>query len=402
MKKIAIIGGGAAGYFTAANLGKELGRQTVLFEQSSLPLQKVRVSGGGRCNVTHACFDPDELVEFYPRGKKELRSVFHKFQPGDTMEWFESRKVPLKIEDDNRIFPVSNSSLSIIECLLNEVEKNSIETRFGETITSVQKLNDAFLIKTKTNSYEFEKIIFTPGSSVKSMEMLKNLGHQMIKPVPSLFTFNVKNERLKDLMGISFEWAEVSIPQLKLEAEGPMLITHWGLSGPAVLRLSAWGAIELNQLNYDFEIRINFIQKELEECIDFLNEFRIENAKKSVHKINPFSFPKRFWQRILEISGIPADLTYSHLNKNQIHKISKELTEGTYHVKGKSTFKEEFVTAGGVDLKEINFKNMESKIVPNLYLAGEILNIDAITGGFNFQACWSEAFLISEELKRLT
>lgn len=402
MKKIAIIGGGAAGYFTAANLGKELGRQTVLFEQSSLPLQKVRVSGGGRCNVTHACFDPDELVEFYPRGKKELRSVFHKFQPGDTMEWFESRKVPLKIEDDNRIFPVSNSSLSIIECLLDEVEKNSIETRFGETITSVQKLNDSFLIKTKTNSYEFEKIIFTSGSSVKSMEMLKNLGHQMVKPVPSLFTFNIKDERLKDLMGISFEWAEVSIPKLKLEAEGPMLITHWGLSGPAVLRLSAWGAIELNQLNYDFEIRINFIQKELEECVDFLNEFRIENAKKSVYKINPFSFPKRFWQRILEISDLPVDLTYSHLNKNQIHNISKELTEATYHVKGKSTFKEEFVTTGGVDLKEINFKNMESKIVPNLYLAGEILNIDAITGGFNFQACWSEAFLISEELKRLT
>lgn len=399
MKKIAIIGGGAAGYFTAANLGKELGKQTVLFEQSALPLQKVRVSGGGRCNVTHACFDPNELVEFYPRGKKELRSVFHKFQPGDTMEWFESRKVPLKIEDDNRIFPVSDSSLSIIECLLNEVEKNRVETRFGETVLSIRKLNNSFLIKTKSNQYEFENVIFTPGSSVKSMETLRNLGHTIVKPVPSLFTFNVRDERLKDLMGISFEWAEISIPQLKLEAEGPMLITHWGLSGPAVLRLSAWGALALHQCGYEFEIRVNFIGKELEECIEFLNELKIENGKKSIYKINPFPFPKRFWQRILEISKIPDDLTYSNLNKNKIQIISKELTEGIYHVKGKSTFKEEFVTAGGVDLKEVNFKTMESKIIPKLYLAGEILNIDAITGGFNFQACWSEAFLISEELK---
>lgn len=399
MKKIAIIGGGAAGYFTAANLGKELGKQTVLFEQASLPLQKVRVSGGGRCNVTHACFDPNELVEFYPRGKKELLSVFHKFQPGDTMEWFESRKVPLKIEDDNRIFPVSNSSLSIIECLLKEVEKNQVETRFGETVLAIQKKENSFLIKTKSDSYEFEKVIFTPGSSVKSMDLMKNLGHKIVKPVPSLFTFNIKDERLKDLMGISFEWAEISIPQLKMEAEGPMLITHWGLSGPGILRLSAWGALELNKLNYEFQIQINFIQKELEECIEFLNEFKIENAKKLIYKINPFSFPKRFWHRFLEINKIPVDLTFSHLNKNQIQNISKELTEGIYNVKGKSTFKDEFVTAGGVDLKEINFKTMKSKVVPNLFIAGEILNIDAITGGFNFQACWSEAFIISETLK---
>lgn len=399
MKKIAIIGGGAAGYFTAANLGKELGKQTVLFEQSSLPLQKVRISGGGRCNVTHACFDPNELVEFYPRGKKELLSVFHKFQPGDTMEWFESRKVPLKIEDDNRIFPVSDSSLSIIEVLLNEVEKNQVETKFGETIVKIHQKEKTFSIQTKSDSYEFEKVIFTPGSSLKSMEMLKSLGHKIVKPVPSLFTFNIKDERLKDLMGISFEWAEISIPQLKMESEGPMLITHWGLSGPGILRLSAWSALELNKFNYEFQIRINFIQKELEECVDFLNEFKIENAKKTIYKINPFSFPKRFWHRILEINKIPQDLTFSHLNKNQIQKVSEELTQGIYNVKGKSTFKEEFVTAGGVDLKEINFKTMESKIVPNLFLAGEILNIDAITGGFNFQACWSESFIISETLK---
>ncbi len=401
MKKIAIIGGGAAGYFTAANLGKELGSQTVLFEQSSLPLQKVRVSGGGRCNLTHACFDPKELVEFYPRGQKELLSVFHQFQPGDTMEWFENRKVPLKIEEDNRVFPVSDNSMSIIECLVQEVEKNGVETKFGETVQKISKKGNSFLIDTKSAQYEFEKIIFTPGSSLKSMEILRNLGHQIIKPVPSLFTFNIRDARLKDLMGISFEWAEIAIPQLKMVAEGPLLITHWGLSGPGILRLSAWGAIELNKLNYEFEIRVNFIQKDLEGAVAFLNRFKMGNPKKSVYKANPFPFPKRFWQRILEFSKIPLEQNFSNLNKKQIHTLVQELVSGVYEVNGKSTFKDEFVTAGGVDLKEINFKTMESKIIPNLFLAGEVLNIDAITGGFNFQACWSEGFLISEYLKSM-
>lgn len=402
MKKIAIIGGGAAGFFTAANLGKDLGSQTVIFEQSALPLQKVRVSGGGRCNVTHACFDPKELVEFYPRGKKELLSVFHKFQPGDTMDWFETRNVPLKIEDDNRIFPVSDNSMSIIECLLSEIEKNRVEVRLSENVLKIEKKDNHFLVHTKSGSQAFEKVIFTPGSSAKSMDILRSLGHKIVKAVPSLFTFNIKDERLKDLMGISFEWAEISIPAIKMEAEGPMLITHWGLSGPGILRLSAWGALELNRLNYEFQIRINFIQKDKEECMDFLNEFKLEHAKKLVYKINPFSFPKRFWHRILEISKIPEDLVFANLSKQQLLQISSELTEGTYQVKGKSTFKEEFVTAGGVDLKEVDFKTMESKVVPNLFLAGEILNIDAITGGFNFQACWSESFIIANHLQSAT
>lgn len=402
MKRIAIIGGGAAGFFTAANLGEKLGNQTVIFEQSSTPLQKVRVSGGGRCNVTHACFDPRELVEFYPRGKKELLSVFNKFQPGDTMEWFENRKVPLKIEEDNRIFPISNSSMTIIECLLNQVEKNKVEIRLSEGINKIEKKESHFLVHTKSEVYSFDTIIFTPGSSGKSMDILRNLGHSIVRAVPSLFTFNIKDNRLKDLMGVSFEHAEISIPELKMDSEGPLLITHWGMSGPGILRLSAWGALELNRLNYMFEIQINFIQKEKEECIDFLNEFKIEHAKKTVYKMNPFSFPKRFWHRILEVLNISEEMVFSHLTKQQIQQISEELTEGVYKVNGKSTFKEEFVTAGGVDLKEINFKTMESKIVPNLFIAGEILNIDAITGGFNFQACWSEGFLISEFLKSKT
>lgn len=400
MKKIAIIGGGAAGFFTAANLGKDLGKQTVIFEQAASPLQKVRISGGGRCNVTHACFDPRELVEFYPRGKKELRSVFHQFQPGDTMEWFESRNVPLKIEDDNRIFPISNSSLSIIECLLEETEKNQVSINYNEVVQTIKKKENHFEIHTKKSVYEFEQIIFTPGSSVKSMDLIKNLGHNIIKPVPSLFTFNIKDERIKDLMGVSFDWAEISIPELNLESEGPLLITHWGMSGPGILRLSAWGALGLNQLKYEFDIKINFIQKSLDDCIELFNELKLSHANNSVYKYNPFSFPRRFWQRILKINKIPEDQVFTHLNKKQIQQLAEELTQGEYKVKGKSTFKDEFVTAGGVDLKEINFKTMESKLVPNLFVAGEILNIDAITGGFNFQACWSQGFIISEHLKQ--
>lgn len=400
MKKIAIVGGGAAAYFTAANLGKELGAQTIMFEQSALPLQKVRISGGGRCNVTHACFDPMELVEFYPRGKKELRSVFHQFQPGDTMEWFESRGVALKIEDDNRIFPTSNSSMSIIECLVNEVEKNKVEVRFNEGIQKIEKTENGFSLHTKNGVYESEIVIFAPGSSVKAMEMLKNLGHTIVNPVPSLFTFNCKDARLKDLPGVSFEWAEVSIPEIKMESEGPLLITHWGLSGPGILKLSAWGALELNRLNYEFEIRINFIQKSYEDCVEFLTEMKNTHSKNSIYKINPFSFPKRFWHRLLELNGVPQDLVYSHFTKKQIQNLAQELTQGSYKIKGKSTFKDEFVTAGGVDLKEVDFKTMESRVVPNLFLAGEILNIDAVTGGFNFQACWSEGYLISNHLIR--
>lgn len=399
MKKIAIVGGGAAAYFTAANLGKEWGAQTVMFEQSALPLQKVRISGGGRCNVTHACFDPMELVEFYPRGKKELRSVFHQFQPGDTMEWFESRGVALKIEDDNRIFPTSNSSMSIIECLMAEVEKNKVEVRFNEGIQKIEKTETGFLLHTKNAVYQTEIVVFAPGSSVKAMGMLRELGHKIVKPVPSLFTFNCQDERLKDLPGVSFDWAEVSIPEIKMESEGPLLITHWGLSGPGILKLSAWGALELNRLNYEFDIRINFIQKTYLECLEYLTDLKNSHSKNSIYKINPFSFPKRFWHRLLELSGVPHDLVYSHFTKKQIQQIAQELTQGSYKIKGKSTFKDEFVTAGGVDLKEVDFKTMESRVVPNLFLAGEILNIDAVTGGFNFQACWSEGYLISTHLK---
>lgn len=399
MEKIAIIGGGAAGYFLAANLGKDLGKQTVIFEQAQSPLQKVRISGGGRCNVTHACFDPLDLVEFYPRGKKELLSVFYQFQPGDTMAWFEDKGVDLKIEDDNRIFPVSNSSLSIIECLLKEVEKNKVKVNFSDGVKSINKIENGYELETNSGIHQFEKVIVTTGSTPKFWKNLKSLGHKIIEPVPSLFTFNCKDPRIDGLMGISFETAEVKIKSDKLEAEGALLITHWGFSGPAILRLSAWGALALKQRSYKFDVEINFIQQSKEDVISLLNDKKNYDAKKSIYKYNPFDFPKRFWLSILSYCKIKEDLVFADLSKKHIDAIATELTEATYAINGKSTFKDEFVTAGGVDLKEVNFQTMESKLNPNLFFAGEVLNIDAITGGFNFQACWSEAFVISNKLK---
>ena len=401
MEKIAIIGGGAAGFFLAANLGKELGKQTVIFEQSQSPLQKVRISGGGRCNVTHACFDPLDLVEFYPRGKKELLSVFYQFQPGDTMAWFVDRGVELKIEDDNRIFPVSNSSLSIIECLMKEVEKNKVRLNFSDGVKSIKKIENGYELETSSGVYQFENVVVTTGSTPKFWKILKSLGHKIVEPVPSLFTFNCKDPRIDGLMGISFEFAEVKIKSAKLEAEGPMLITHWGFSGPAILRLSAWGALALKERNYKFDVEINFVQQSKEEVIDLLNGKKNNDAKKSIYKYNPFEFPKRFWVSILSYCKIKEDLVFADLSKKQIEMIAKELTEAIYTVNGKSTFKDEFVTAGGIDLKEVNFQTMESKVSPKLFFAGEVLNIDAITGGFNFQACWSEAFIISNKLKSI-
>lgn len=401
MKKIAIVGGGAAGYFVAANLGKTTGQQTVLFEQANLPLQKVRISGGGRCNVTHACFDPLDLVEFYPRGKKELLGVFYTFQPGDTMAWFDERGVELKIEDDNRIFPVSNSSLSIIEALTKAVEQNKVQLNFSDGVLDISKVEGGYNLTTKSGVHFFETVVITTGSTPKFWKSLKTMGLKIVEPVPSLFTFNCKDPRIDGLMGISFENAEVKINQQKLDAEGPLLITHWGFSGPAILRLSAWGALKLNDVGYKFSIEINFVNQAKDEVISLLNSKKQEDAKKNIHKYNPFDFPKRFWISILNYCQIDENKVYADLSKKQIDAIATELTQGAYQINGKSTFKDEFVTAGGVDLKEIDFHSMQAKKSQNLFLAGEVLNIDAITGGFNFQACWSEGYIISEKLKEI-
>lgn len=396
-KKIIIIGGGAAGFFCAANLN-ETKFEVIILEQNSDVLQKVKISGGGRCNVAHACFDPKELVQFYPRGNKELLSVFHKFQPGDTMDWFEHRNVPLKIENDNRIFPESNSSQTIINAMVEEVENKNFQIHTKSVVLEIAQKDNQYLIKTSTNNYLTDFVIYTTGSSPKSLKMIQSLGHKIVEPVPSLFTFNIKNETLKDLMGTSFPYAEVSIPQLKMEESGPMLITHWGLSGPAILKLSAWKARELSDLKYQFDINVNFLGIDLETAEETFKNFRQDHPKKTIGSSKIFDLTTRFWHRILWLSKVDLDKNISNISGKELQNMLQNLCENKMKVNGKSTYKDEFVTAGGIDLKEIDFKTMKSKILNNFYIAGEVLNIDAVTGGFNFQACWSEAWLIAQDL----
>ena len=397
MKKIIFIGGGASAYFCAANLDENK-FQITIFEQNSDVLQKVKISGGGRCNVSHACFDPKELVQSYPRGSRELLSVFTKFQPGDTMEWFESRNVPLKIEQDGRIFPESNSSQSIIDCLQKEISAKNVEVKTQSVVKQIIKNENSYTIITKEDEFEADIVIFTPGSSPKTLKIIEELGHSTIPAVPSLFTFNIKDELLAELPGTSFPNAEISIPKLKTEESGPLLITHWGLSGPAILKISAWKARELASINYNFEIQANFLGIDFWNAEEIFINYKNKNPKKTIIQSKIFEITNRFWERILKVSGIAFNKNIAQLSKQEIHSILNNLCKKELKVTGKSTYKDEFVTAGGVDLKEINFKNMSSKILPNFYLAGEVLNIDAITGGYNFQACWSEAWLIAQDL----
>jgi len=397
MKQIIIIGGGAAGFFAASNLDETKYKITIL-EQNSDVLQKVKISGGGRCNVTHACFDPRELVQFYPRGNKELLSVFTKFQPGDTMDWFEQRNVPLKIENDNRVFPESNSSQTIINTFLHEIHQKNVEVKTKCSVKEIEKSGEKYIVRTSLGDFEADFIIYTTGSSPKSLKMIENLGHKIIELVPSLFTFNIKDDLLKDLAGTSFEMAETSIPKLKTEESGPLLITHWGLSGPAILKISAWEAINLAKVKYNFEIEVNFISKDIDDAEELFLNFKQSNPKKTIGQSKIFDITNRFWQRILEVSKVDLNKQVAQISGKEMQTILENLCKKKFNVTGKSTFKDEFVTAGGVDLKEINFKNMSSKILPTFYVAGEVLNIDAVTGGFNFQACWSEAWLIAQDL----
>ena len=396
-KHIVIIGGGAAGFFCAANIDEKKYYATIL-EQNSDVLQKVKISGGGRCNVTHACFDPRELTQFYPRGNKELLSVFSKFQPGDTMDWFESRGVALKIENDNRIFPESNSSQSIINTLVHEVEAKKFSIKTQSVVKEIIKNDDSFVVRTNAEELKADFVVYATGSAPKSLKTIENLGHTIISPVPSLFTFNIKDPLLKDLPGTSFLYAEVEIPELKLEESGPLLITHWGLSGPAVLKLSAWGARKLSEVKYHFKIVVNFIGMSQETAEEAFVQYKEEHPKKTIGQSKIYDVTNRFWNKILELSKINPEKQISQVSKKEYLSILQCLCKHEMQVNGKSTFKEEFVTAGGVDLKEINFKTMESKILSNFYVAGEVLNIDAVTGGFNFQACWSEAWLIAQDL----
>ncbi len=396
---ILIVGGGAAGFFSAINIVERNPKLKVaILERGKEVLSKVRVSGGGRCNVTHACFEPNELVKYYPRGEKELRGPFHQFCSGDTIEWFEKHGVELKIEDDGRMFPVSNSSQTIIDCFLTASHKLGITILTGQSVQSIFKKDNCWKIETQTENYLAEKLILATGSNPKIWDMLHTFGHAIITPVPSLFTFNIKDPRIKELPGIATQ-VSVKVIGSKLESTGPLLITHWGMSGPAILKLSAWGARILHDKNYQFAIEVNWLNDiDSEEAETLLKELKQEHAKKTVAKKSPLEIQNRLWESLVLASGIGAETKWADLSKIQLHNLANQLTKSIFQVNGKSTFKEEFVTAGGIDLKEINFKTMESKIHPNLYFAGEIVNIDAITGGFNFQNAWTSGFIVANAI----
>jgi len=396
---IIIVGGGAAGFFTAINIAEKNPKLKVaILERGKEVLTKVRISGGGRCNVTHACFEPNELVKFYPRGEKELRGPFHQFASGDTIEWFEKHGVELKIEEDGRMFPTSDSSQTIIDCFLQATQKLNIPVLTGQSVQSIYKADEVWKVETQNDQFISKKLVLATGSNPKMWDMIQGFGHSIVAPVPSLFTFNIKDPRIKDLPGVS-ALVSVKVKDSKLTSTGPLLITHWGMSGPAILKLSAWGARFLFDKNYQFNIYVNWLNDvDTEDAISILKELKQEHSKKAVSKKSPFEFPNRLWESLVLSSGIEAETKWADLAKNQLQSLANQLTNATFNVNGKSTFKEEFVTAGGIDLKEINFKTMESKLHPNLYFAGEIVNIDAITGGFNFQNAWTSGFILANSI----
>lgn len=396
---VIIIGGGAAGFFAAINIAEYNPNVSVaILERGSVGLQKVKVSGGGRCNVTHAEFIPQELVRNYPRGEKELLGPFHQFMTGDTMEWFEKRGIPLKIEDDGRIFPESNSSQTIIDCFLKEVEQLKVAVFYNHSVSAIQKENILWNIQTSKGDFKAQNIVIATGSNPKIWKLLEGLGHHIVNPVPSLFTFNIKDGRINDIPGVVAQNVDVKVIGTNLGSSGPLLITHWGMSAPAILKLSAFGALELAKLHYKFKIEVNFIQVSYEDTIVNLKALKQDLGKKQVFNYSAFELPKRLWQKLVLASEISQDTRWADLNLFQLEALSAQLTQAVFQVDGKSTFKEEFVTAGGVDLKEINFKTFESKLHKNLFFAGEVVNIDAITGGFNFQNAWTSAYIVSKSI----
>jgi predicted Rossmann fold flavoprotein len=398
---VLVVGGGAAGFFAAINTAERNPALSVaILERGTSVLNKVKVSGGGRCNVTHAEFIPNELASYYPRGQKELKGPFHSFMTGDTMAWFESRGVPLKIEDDGRVFPVSNSSQTIIDCFLKQSQKYDIKLKKNHAVRSIGQTGDSWTVETTQEVFYCKKLMIATGSNPKIWQMLQSLGHNISPAVPSLFTFDIDDPRLKDIPGVVAKDVAVEVMGTSLHSEGPLLITHSGLSAPSILKLSAFGAIELAQLNYKFEIKINFIQQDAASCLEVLMKNKLELSKKLVRNTPLFELPKRLWVKLVQAAAIADELRWADLNKLQLQSLSKQLTKAVFQVHGKSTFKEEFVTAGGIDLKEINFKTYESKLFKNLFFAGEIINIDGVTGGFNFQNAWTGAYLAAQELSK--
>lgn len=401
-QKLIVIGGGAAGFFCAVNAGMSQNLDVTIIEKTNKLLSKVRVSGGGRCNVTHACFSIAELVKSYPRGEKFLKKAFYHFFTADTVNWFEKRNIKLKTESDGRMFPESNSSQTIIDCLLNEAKLNHVEIVTGKEIISIEKTSGEFHLFTK-DGYDLKTdfVCIACGGFHKSdsYKWLTATGHTFANPVPSLFTFNVSNNPISKLMGISVEDVIVKINGTKFTQKGPILITHWGFSGPAVLKLSAFAAKELFNKGYDFSITINWLSDYHENSLlEKLKIIRQDHASKKMINKNPFGLPQRLWEFHLAECEIDHDIRWSDLPAKQQNLLSKQICSNVFQVSGKTTFKEEFVTSGGINLDEIEASTMESKIVPNIFFAGEVMNVDGITGGFNFQHAWTSGWIAARTI----
>lgn len=402
-KTLIVIGGGAAGFFCAVNAARfNTSLHVIIVENSSKLLSKVKVSGGGRCNVTHACFDIKEMSQRYPRGEHWVRKAFHHFFTSDTIQWFEERGVKLKAEQDGRMFPITDSSQTIIDCLLREANKYNVDIRMNTEVNSIRKEeNEKFIIQTGKENLSADAVCVACGGYPKTdmFQWLVNTGHTIEPPVPSLFTFNLPKHPITELMGVSVENVKIKIQGTKLEQQGPLLITHWGLSGPAVLKLSAWGARQLAVSNWQFAVSINWLPEYTEQKLaEAFQQLRFSLAGQKMSTKNPFQLPKRFWEFILNYSEINAETRWADLPVKNQNKLIKNLCVCEFAVQGKTTFKEEFVTAGGIQLNEVDVNTMMSKKVDRLYFAGEILDVDGITGGFNFQNAWTTGFVAAKNV----
>lgn len=398
MKKLIVVGGGAAGFFCAVNaarLNPDL--EVILLEKSAKLLSKVRISGGGRCNTTHELFDIPALVKKYPRGEQFIKKAFHQFNTRDTINWFEERGVKLHAEADGRMFPVTNQSATIIDCLLREADLYKVKVRTNTGVQTLTKQHEQWQIITEKNEAILTDAVCVACGGLPKISMfswLKNTGHHIVEPVPSLFTLNLPKHPITALMGVSVPNVSIKVIGSKLKEAGPMLITHWGLSGPAVLKLSAWGARQLAERNYQFEVAVNWLGEMNETALR--NEwtfYRDQMAALKMGTKSPFALPNRLWNFLLDQAGIDTNTKWAELKSAHQNKLIQLLTNSVYTVSGKTTFKEEFVTAGGISLSEINPQTMESRIMPSLYFAGEVMDVDGITGGFNFQHAWTSGFI---------
>ena len=409
--QVIVVGGGAAGFFGAIACAEAHPQaQVTLLEASRQPLSKVRISGGGRCNVTHACFEPALLVQSYPRGGKALRGAFSRFQPRDTVAWFAQRGVKLKTEADGRMFPITDDSETIVNCLTQAARRAGVVVRVADPIASVtqspQSLNPKFELVLKSGEHlSSDRLLLATGSNAQGHQIARSLGHSIVPSVPSLFTFNIADPVLRSLAGVAVESVRVKLlisdqpPDKSLEQTGALLITHWGMSGPAVLKLSAWGARALHDCRYHAKLQVNLLPSETPESVrSTLQQLKDAQPKKAIASHCPFALSRRLWQYLSDRAEIASETRWADLPKVRLNQLVQELTQGLYPIQGKSVFKEEFVTCGGVMLKEVDFKTMQSRCCPGLFFAGEILDIDGVTGGFNFQSAWTTGWLAGQAI----